>query len=211
MTFSLNFVTLLIGGHPDHSSCNKDDLIADLTAKMIQVQNGDAKAKSDLSKIIAKAAQSYAEEFQIPSCYSTEDFSQEVVMTFLKQVDVIKNLPGWFSIVCVRIRSQYFKQNPEGFQNSLETFRPSELKDNSLESSVFSIIEFECLLRGLSDVQKKIVTLRFLDDLPHEQIAQNLEKSEGAVRMQLKRAKEKLRKDIELIYGENIANEINAT
>jgi len=81
---------------------------------------------------------------------------------------------------------------------SLENIDPDIVKTaGSVELALdqeFSLEKITAAIRNLGDDQQDVLLMRFIEDLPHQEIAQILEKSEGAVRLIQHRALNELKK-----------------
>ncbi len=74
--------------------------------------------------------------------------------------------------------------------------------DTELESEVekkMSLDKIAVAINKLKDVEQDVVIMRFVDDLPHEEVARILGKSEGAVKLIQHRAIKNLKKILETV------------
>ncbi len=136
-----------------------------------------------------------------------EDLSQEVFVQAYKKIDNLKNAerfkPWLYSIAANRFRDFIRKRKLLTFFGLSSSDVLDSLADNSDDSSnrVLEKMEQEKfwhqvkkLLADLSDLEREVFTMRFMDQLKIGEIAIVLQKNESTVKTHLYRALQKMKK-----------------
>ncbi len=143
-----------------------------------------------------------------------EDLVSDIFMKILKNLDTLKHISevqGWFFSIARNTLIDYYRKkgrNKEDVKDHL-TFVTSSTEptvpENNPESAYISkehSQEIFKLLQSLSPDQQEVLTLRFCHDLKINEIADVIEKSEGAVKGLLYRGIKKLAQTLDE-RGEN--------
>ncbi len=147
--------------------------------------------------------------YRLPSRMDAEDLTQEIFMQMIKSLPNLKDSsllrPWLFRIAVNRIRDFHRKKRILSFFGSTgekDFDVPSKADSYSDPSKNIRHKEFQSQLRkfseNLSRWERKVFTLRFLDQLEIKEIVQIVEKNENTVKTHLYRALKKLRGNAEL-------------
>lgn len=163
-------------------------------------QRGDENAKNALCSYVWKVAYSRALGVTLPSVYAQDDFAQDVVIQFLKQLLLVQDLEKWLIRICYGVRARAFRNYHQKFLTLSEEI--SHVEAEACESQQLTSLGLAAALEDLNPLHRKIIHLRYQDDLPFAEIAKIMEMSEGAVKTVFWRIKTKLKKELVLTPGE---------
>ena len=147
--------------------------------------------------------------YRLSSRMDAEDLTQEIFMQMIKSLPDLKDaslLKTWlFRITLNRIRDFHRKKRIVSFFGSTveKDFDVPVMADNySDPSKNIRQKEFQLQIRQFSETlsrwERKVFTLRFLDQLEIKEIVQIVQKNENTVKTHLYRALRKLRGNAEL-------------
>jgi len=160
-----------------------------------QAKNGDQAAFSEIYNLYFKKIYRFI-FYRVSHKEVAEDLAEEVFIkaySHLSRLEDPKSLEGWLYQVARNSVIDYYRSKKmtvalEDVENILE-----------YESNVIDVLNlqdrqkvFLRLLKELGAEQQMVIKLKFLEDLGNEEIAEVLQKSEGAVRVIQHRAITKL-------------------
>ena len=189
-----------------------------LNALLVRAQAGEKMAKDQLCVLIRRTALRFSERFRLPAADPSEDFAQEVVMAFLRQVGEIRNLPGWLLTVCYAKRAKMHQKRirrallaseryRERVQNSGSIPGLERFWEDSFEEKQLLRLECDRLIKHLPELQRDILILHYIDGLKYEEIAKILDKKVGTIKIHMWRAKRRLKRIIDPQSGEDVTHE----
>jgi RNA polymerase sigma-70 factor (ECF subfamily) len=127
-----------------------------------------------------------------------EDIFQETWLTVLKRINTLKNLDA-FSVWLYRIaRNKVYQQLRK--KKMLSNLDENITAQNSSEDDVFSVEDAAKIHRCLKDLQpehREVLMLRFLEQMPYQQISEVINCSLGTVKSRIHYAKLALKKEME--------------
>jgi RNA polymerase sigma-70 factor, ECF subfamily len=140
--------------------------------------------------------------YRVPSSEDAEDLTQLVFLQAWRAIGryQLTGTPfiAWlFTIAHNLVMSFYRRTKPT---TPLEDDRREERSDNDPEHSAEAKFDQERIRAAITHLRpehQQVITLRFLENLPHRDIAESLGKSEGAVRVIQHRALGELRRILE--------------
>lgn len=168
---------------------------------LAHAQGGDEIAKSNLCSYVWKVAHNRALNVTLPSVYEQDDFAQDVVVQFLKQLLLIQDLEKWLIRICYGVRARAFRNYHQKFLSLSEETSYGEA-EQAIESKQLTSLGLSAALQNLKPLHRKVIHLRYQDDLPFAEIAKIMEMSEGAVKTIFWRIKAKLKRQLVLTSGE---------
>jgi len=161
----------------------------------------DAKGMINLKEILEKARQldetalaTLAKEYypiifryfyyRTKTKEDAEDLTSEV---FVRVVSTIKTQKGYFTAWLFRIAKNllidYYRKSEKSKETSLQQIDSESIPDShKYESETLRPKEIKKLLRFLTDEQKEVITLKFLENYSNEEVAKIMNKSIGAVK-----------------------------
>ncbi len=179
-----------------------------------QAQGGDEQARAQLCQYVFAAAHKYARLVGLPSVYDADDFAQDVMIQLLEQLGTIQRLRGWLPAVLIGQRCtafrRYFQLLSNASQDNDARFDAgSERLSEEEQSRQIDKLDFAILMRQLSEKQRIVITLHFVDDLPFSDISKATGIKPNTARMYLTRAKRLLQKHLNLHHGEGSSHGID--
>lgn len=175
-----------------------------------EAKSGDSASLNKLCEYVLKCARRFVRHNRLPPRFTAEDFAQEVVTVFLSQVHNIRYLPGWVGTVCASCRAAFMRKRYREAFASIEamlekpvTEIPDSLQAAPESSRIEARLEVELLIQHLQPEQRLVLAMRLLDGMEYDEIAQQLKKPIGAVRLLYFRAKKKLLNLMNPKHGED--------
>jgi len=182
----------------------------DWASVLSEAKSGDSASLNKLCEYVLKCARRFVRQYRLPPKFSEEDFAQEVVTAFLSQVHNIRYLPGWLAAVCVSCRAAFMRKRYRETFASIEAMleKPGTEVADSQEaepesSRIEARLELELLIQHLQAEQRLVLAMRLLDGMEYDEIAKQLKKPVGAVRLLYFRAKKKLLSLMNPKHGED--------
>lgn len=168
----------------------------ELDQLFIESRNGNSNAFQSLSGYIRHIAYSYFlskyRQGRIINKDDVDDLSNNVYLSFAEQYHKIENLEFWLRRVLFLNFVNWHKKNTQYRNRDLEEAQyisqegisPSDKLDAEI---ILSKVE------TLSEEKQKIIKMRFWEDLKFSEIAENLNKTEDAVKKMFYRTIEELK------------------
>lgn len=168
----------------------------DLDELFIDARSGNSKAFDSLSGYVRHISHSYFlskyRQGRIINKDDVDDLSNNVYLSFAEQYHKIENLEFWLRRVLFLNFINWHKKNTqyrnleleEAHYISQEGITPAETLD---AEKILSIVD------TLSEEKQKIIKMRFWEDLKFSEIAENLNKTEDAVKKMFYRTIEELK------------------
>lgn len=197
MKFPKDFVRIGLG---DNQKCGGNGDIQ-LQKLLAHAQRGDEIAKSNLCSYVWKVAYNRALSVTLPSVYDQDDFAQDVVVQFLKQLLLIQDLEKWLIRICYGVRARAFRNHNQKFLTLSEDAFYGEA-EQAMESKQLTSLGLSAALQDLKPLHRKVIHLRYQDDLSFAEIAKIMEMSEGAVKTVFWRIKANLKRQLVFTSGE---------
>jgi len=168
-----------------------------------QAQEGDQSAFEELYHTYVKAMHRYV-YYRVPS----EDRSDLVSEIFLRVWHKLNHFSGgteaqfkgWMYTIAHNLIVDLFRKSKKNVSLDEAEFLVCSDPDKSPEVLTKQQLQLETIalhMKSLPVKQQEVITLRFFQDLPYEEIAHALGTSEGNVRIILHRALKKLKDEIE--------------
>jgi len=113
-----------------------------------------------------------------------EDLTGEV---FVRMVGAIRNqkgdFPAWLFRIARNLLIDYYRKRHKSKETSLEEIDDKALSRSSkYERETLTLEEIKKLFNFLTEEQKEVITLRFLENYSNEEVARIMDKSTGAVK-----------------------------
>lgn len=142
--------------------------------------------------------------FKVSSSTDAQDLTSEVFLKlwqYIKEDKEIKNLNSFTYMVARNLVIDFYRSKSR-LDQPVETEELAKISDDSrdLLKQKIADSQLEDVLQGLEhlkDEYKEVIVLRFLDELSTKEIADILNKSNGAVRVLLHRALKALKENID--------------
>ena len=159
-------------------------------------KNGNSKAFESLSRYVRHISHSYFlskyRQGRIINKDDVDDLSNNVYLSFAEQHQKIENIEFWLRRVLFLNFINWIKKNSQFINLELEeayyikdeTISPADRID---ADKILSVVD------TLSDEKQKIIKMRFWEDLRFSEIAENLNKTEDAVKKMFYRTIEELK------------------
>lgn len=135
-----------------------------------------------------------------------EDVVQEAFMTSFSKLDQLEDdsaFPGWLKTIVIRESLSYLRKNEPLHKMPLdEVSHKLEATDQESDFEVETSLEVKHLMNVMKKLKKNyqlVLTLFFIEGYDYEEISEIMQISQGNCRTMLSRAKESLRKKIEII------------
>jgi RNA polymerase sigma-70 factor, ECF subfamily len=169
---------------------------SELEELFINSKNGDSKAFEALSGYVRHISYSYFQSKQrsgkIINIEDVDDLSNNVYLSFAEQYHKIDNLEFWLRRVLFLNFINWYKKNRNNRLIELDEANYIENKelhpgDNIDAQKILSNLD------RLSEDKQKVIRMRFWEDLKFSEIAENLNKSEDAVKKMFYRTIEELK------------------
>ena len=168
----------------------------EIEEKIKKAKNGDKEAVTDLIYNIRHELYKIA-KMRLSCDADIEDVIQETTIEVFKSIKKLKNASSYKSwIIKILINKcnkvyYYRKKNQISYENlELDDFFTSH--NNKSESD----LEFYHLLDGLNYDERMAIILFYMEDYPIKEIAEILRTNQNTIKTRLKRAKEKIKKNI---------------
>ncbi len=174
----------------------------ELTALAIRMKDGDRKAAAKLyDELMPKA---YGFFFARTGHRETaEDLSQDIFLKLAEKVERFDESRGRFAVWFWRMARNMLvdhyrarKETPFSAmeETAVEGLATEEMPDVDDKLRYRKVREF---LRRLSGEEQELFEMRYIAELPYREIAELLERSEGALRVAILRIKEKIKKEFD--------------
>lgn len=159
-------------------------------------QNGDSKAFENLSGYVRHISYSYFlskhHQGKIASKDDVDDLANNVYISFAEQYQRVENIEFWLRRVLFLSFINWYKKNKSQKTLELNEAYYIESKETNPGDNV-DVQKIISLLKTLSDDKQKIFKMRFWEELKFSEIAENLNKSEDAVKKMFYRTIEELK------------------
>jgi len=144
-------------------------------------------------------------QYRIGDSQTAEDAASEVFVRLLNALNNGKapqsSLRGWLFGTASHIVNDHYRARYRGGDEDLERHETLPAHDAAdpemVVQRVLAHAELRTALADLTDDQQQVVTLRFGQGLSHREVAQLMEKTEGAVKLLQLRALRSLRRMLE--------------
>lgn len=168
----------------------------ELNELFLNAKSGDSKAFASLSGYIRHISHSYFlskyKQGRIINKDDVDDLSNNVYLSFAEQYNKIENLEYWLRRVLFLNFINWHKKNSSHKNVELEEVHnikneeisPAEIAD---ANKILSILD------TLNKEEQQIIKMRFWEDLKFSEIAENMNKSEDAVKKMFYRTIEELK------------------
>ena len=131
-----------------------------------------------------------------------EDLTHQTFLKAWEKINTYKPqgypFGSWLYRIARNTVIDYYRTNKD--KVALEDVSPESLGiDNSLVGNIEISIEWDNLLvsiRELKDIEQDVLIMRFVEDMPHKEVAQTLNKTESAVKVIQHRAIKKLQQTL---------------
>lgn len=167
-----------------HSTCFRllhDRYASKIYGKALTMLKKESEAKDATQEIFTKIFLSLG-KFEGQSKFSTWVYS----VTYNYCIDLIRKEKRSRDIFADEVENPPDTQVDEVEDQALMTMKVNELRE---------------VLRNISDADRRLLLLKYKDGVKISEIANMFGKNESAVKMQLKRAKEKAKRKHEELYG----------
>lgn len=134
---------------------------------------------------------------RLPSREIAEDVTAETFLQAWQKRDAFDatrgEIPGWIIGIARHKLADYWRtKHPEPWDDeALE--RIIDVPERTIPDQVDQAMAFDAIMQSLPQEAQALLTLRHVDDLPHEDIAEIIGKSPEAIRQSLCRLHKKLR------------------
>ena len=181
-------------------SPTKDDDICQMDAEkelICNVKSGDKEAQGEFFSRYLKDVHGYA-EYLTNDCHISDDVLQETMLDAFASIDKYKDIgfgikPWLFKIARCKV-AEYFRGKKRHSHVSIDCVDNIHCETKKVEH-----IDLE-YLNVLSEDEKRVFTLRYLDELSRDQIAEQLKISVQKVDRRLRNAKLHLKERIQREY-----------
>jgi len=168
----------------------------ELDELFVNSKNGDNKAFEALSGYVRHISFSYFQSKQrsgkIINIDDVDDLTNNVYLSFAEQYHKIDNLEFWLRRVLFLNFVNWYKKNKSSRLLELDEANYIENKELHPGDSV-DAQKILSNLDQLSEEKQKVIRMRFWEDLKFSEIAENLNKSEDAVKKMFYRTIEELK------------------
>jgi RNA polymerase sigma-70 factor (ECF subfamily) len=162
----------------------------------VNSKNGDNKAFESLSGYVRHISYSYFQSKQrsgkIINMDDVDDLTNNVYLSFAEQYHKIDNLEFWLRRVLFLNFVNWYKKNKSSKLFELNEANYIENKEIHPGDSI-DVQKILSNLDKLSEEKQKVIRMRFWEDLKFSEIAENLNKSEDAVKKMFYRTIEELK------------------
>ncbi len=161
-----------------------------------EAKRGNSSAFSELSGLIRDISYSYflskLRHGKIPNTEDVDDLSNNVYLSFAEQYHKIESLENWLRRVLFLTFVNWYKKSKKRKTFELDEAYYVEQKDEhpSVKIDAEKIVS---ILNTLSTDKQQIFKMRFWEDLKFAEIAENLGKSEDAIKKMFYRTIEELK------------------
>ena len=168
----------------------------ELDELFIESRNGDSKAFESLSGFVRHIAHSYFlskyRQGRIINKDDVDDLSNNVYLSFAEQYHKIDNLEFWLRRVLFLTFINWHKKNTQYRNRDIEEARYISQEGISPADKLDAEMILT-LVDTLSEEKQKIIKMRFWEDLKFSEIAENLNKTEDAVKKMFYRTIEEIK------------------
>ena len=159
-------------------------------------KKGDSSAFSELSGLIREISYSYfhskLRHGKIPNTEDVDDLSNNVYLSFAEQYHKIESLENWLRRVLFLTFVNWYKKSKK--RKTFELDEAYYVEQKSEHPSVkIDAEKIVSILNTLSSDKQEIFKMRFWEDLKFAEIAENMGKSEDAVKKMFYRTIEELK------------------
>ena len=157
---------------------------------------GNSSAFSELSGLIRDISYSYflskLRHGKIPNTEDVDDLSNNVYLSFAEQYHKIESLENWLRRVLFLTFVNWYKKSKKRktFELDEAYYFEQQTEHPSVKIDAGKVVE---ILNTLSEDKQQIFKMRFWEDLKFAEIAENLAKSEDAVKKMFYRTIEELK------------------
>ncbi len=159
-------------------------------------KQGDSQAFAELSGYVRHISYSYfnskLKKGKIKNKEDVEDLSNNVYISFAEQYHKIENLEFWLRRVLFLSFVNWYKKNAAQKSAELDEARYISSKETHPGDSV-DVQNIMKLIDTLSEDKQKVLKMRFWEDLKFSEIAEQMSKSEDAVKKIFYRSIEELK------------------
>ena len=159
-------------------------------------KKGDSKAFSELSGYVRQISYSYffskLNKGKIKNKEDVDDLSNNVYLSFAEQYQKIENLEFWLRRVLFLSFVNWYKKNASQKSAELNEARYLSSKDTNPGDNVDAQKMIK-LMETLSEDKQKVLKMRFWEDLKFSEIAEQIGKSEDAVKKIFYRSVEEIK------------------
>lgn len=186
--------------------------IAKYEKAFVRAKSGDDSAKANVCEFVIAWAVSYISRVKGLPRDCIEEFPQQIGTEFLTSMNIINDLQGWLTVRCCRLSIKDFRRHHCNYDIPLKSAGDiPEPVENRLEERVISELEFNHLLQYLPATQRKVVSLRLIDEMSFTEIGKQLSRRANSIRVEYNRALKRLSKRLSKVDGEGITNEFPAS
>ena len=181
----------------------------DLEDLLQQAQGGNERAREELCTAVFDAAKRYARARGLPPVYELNDFAQDVVIELVEQLGVIHRLRFWLPPVLLGRRAFAYRRYYRHVISRLDEAQSqieagSEQRSAEEHSRHAAHLDVMMLASKLPDSQKAIMIMHCVDGMPFQDICEVSGMKPSSVRMQFLRAKQRLKKHLNIRNGEGL-------
>jgi RNA polymerase sigma-70 factor (ECF subfamily) len=164
-----------------------------------KAKNGNGAAFAEIYNHFFKKIYQFV-YFRVGHKETAEDLAEDVFIKAFSKISSFKseNLEGWLYRIARNLVIDYYRQkrvnvNLEELENTL-VYESSLIEEANLKDQQGVLLK---LLKELSNEQQVVIKMKFFEDLDNDEIAEILEKTEGAIRVIQHRAIAKLKELID--------------
>jgi RNA polymerase sigma-70 factor (ECF subfamily) len=162
-------------------------------------QSGNSKSFEALSGYVRHISYSYflskQRQGKIPNKDDVDDLTQSVYLSFAEQYHKIENLEFWLRRVLFLNFINWYKKNKKSRTFELEEAYYVENKEVN-PGDMVDADRIVSMINTLTEEKQQILKMRFWEDLKFSEIAENLNKSEDAVKKMFYRTIEELKNKV---------------
>lgn len=167
----------------------------DLSKQLVeQCRQGDRKAQYELYAMYARAMFNVSCRI-IPDRMEAEDAMQEAFFKAFRKIDSFRNevtFGAWLKRIVVNTCLDHLKQKKLQLISIDEAPQVTGVIDNPEEFEPESVEQVKQAIEKLPDGYRLVITLRLIEELEYEEIAEMLGVEQSTVRSQYTRARQKL-------------------
>jgi RNA polymerase sigma-70 factor, ECF subfamily len=159
-------------------------------------KKGDSEAFKNLSVFVRQISHSYflskLRQGKISNQDDVDDLTNNVYLTFAEQYQKIENLEFWLRRVLFLNFINWYKKSKSRRLFDIDDFHHLH-KEETNPGNAVDANTILSVLTNLSEDKQQIIKMRFWEGLKFSEIAQNMKKSEDAVKKMFYRTIEELR------------------